>query len=382
MRVAIVTAWPQDTGSPKGGVEAVSVVLVRALVRQGLTVDVITCAAVPKLEVTASNGFTVHRLPRIGRSMLSSATGPDRKQVSDYLLKLRPDVVHAHDTYGLMVQDLPLPRVFTVHGFIYGDTLLSGQRFPWLRSKIWERVEKRGWSKQPHIISISPYVRERLHGIATGTIHDIDNAIDENLFGIPYTPTPSIFSAAVISPRKNTLTLVRAFARIAKDIPAAQLRLAGSITNEHYGNQLQREIQSLGLVDRAHLLGKIPTAEIRQELSRASIFALVSLEENSPLGIEEAMAVGVPVITSNRCGMPYMVKHSESGYLVDPFNVEQIAERMRTLLTDPVIAKRMSERSIHIARERFHPDVVAARTLAVYEEALAHKANRAQGAAV
>ena len=60
-------------------------------------------------------------------------------------MDLRPEVIHAHDFYGLMVKGMPVPRVFTIHGFIYGDTLVSGQRLAWLRSKLWERVEKAGW---------------------------------------------------------------------------------------------------------------------------------------------------------------------------------------------------------------------------------------------
>jgi len=45
-----------------------------------------------------------------------------------YLADLGPDLVHSHDVYGLMVKGLPIPRVFTVHGFIHADTAVSGQR--------------------------------------------------------------------------------------------------------------------------------------------------------------------------------------------------------------------------------------------------------------
>jgi glycosyltransferase involved in cell wall biosynthesis len=377
MKVAIVTAYPRDINSPKGGVEAVSVVLVEALARAGAQLDVITLDSVSETEVSSQNGVRVHRLPRRGASMLTGAIGADRRNVTDYVLKLRPDLVHAHDTYGLMVADLTLPRVFTVHGFIYRDTLLSQQKFAWLRSKIWERVEKAGWAKQPHIISISPYVRERLNGVR-GVIHDIDNPISRGYFESTYTPQPGrIFSAAVINPRKNPLNLVRAFAQLAKDFPSAELRLAGPVTNEAYGEKLKQEISKAGLQDRVQLLGRVSAGQVRSELQSASVFALVSLEENSPLGVEEAMAMGVPVVTSNRCGMPYMVRHGESGFLVDPLDVSDIARRLRQLLLDKVLHQKMSVRAKQVARDRFHPDVVAARTLEVYRDAIG---TRAQGA--
>jgi glycosyltransferase involved in cell wall biosynthesis len=108
---------------------------------------------------------------------------------------------------------------------------------------------------------------------------------------------------------------------------------------------------------------------VAAELSRASVFALVSREENSPLGIEEAMAAGVPVVTSNRCGMPYMVRDGTTGYLVDPEDPDDIAARLVELLGDPEHGRRMGERGRAVARERFHPDEVALRTRSVYGRA-------------
>ena len=108
---------------------------------------------------------------------------------------------------------------------------------------------------------------------------------------------------------------------------------------------------------------------IREELSQASVFALVSLEENSPMGIEEAMAAGVPVVTSNRCGMPYMVRHGESGFLVDPNDPVDIAYRLESILGDDVLREAMGKRSKTIAEDRFHPRIVARRTREVYLEA-------------
>ncbi|MDH5512403.1 MAG: glycosyltransferase family 4 protein, partial [Gammaproteobacteria bacterium] len=98
----------------------------------------------------------------------------------------------------------------------------------------------------------------------------------------------------------------------------------------------------------------------------ASVFALVSLEENSPMGIEEAMAASVPVVTSNRCGMPYMVRHGETGYLVNPDNIVDIARRLDQILSNDELALAMGEKSHAIALDRFHPRRVADRTREVY----------------
>jgi glycosyltransferase involved in cell wall biosynthesis len=101
------------------------------------------------------------------------------------------------------------------------------------------------------------------------------------------------------------------------------------------------------------------------------VFALVSLEENSPLGIEEAMAVGVPVVTSNRCGMPYLVRHGETGFLVDPLDIDDVAEHLAAVLRSPGLRQAMGERGRTTAGQRFHPHAVALRTRDVYHRALA-----------
>ena len=316
------------------------------------------------------DGVTIHRLRGFNGSVLMNSVGRGRQLVSRYIQDLAPDVIHAHDTYGLMVKGVPIPRVFTIHGFIYGDTLVSGKRFPRLRSRIWRFVETSGWRDQPHIIAISPYVRERLSGIFDGVVHDIDNAVAESFFDVSRNEGKGIiFSAAVISPRKNTLALVEAFARLIRSGVDAELRLAGNVVEPAYGQRLLHAIQAYGLQERVVLLGSISTDQIRAELSRASVFALVSLEENSPMGIEEAMAARVPVVTSNRCGMPYMVRHGESGFLVNPNDPDDIATRLRYVLQNDALRKSMGNKSREIAVDRFHPESVARRTRDVYYEA-------------
>jgi glycosyltransferase involved in cell wall biosynthesis len=358
---------------PRHGVEAVSVNLVRALAAFGnLEVHVVTLERDPAL-IGDSNwaGAVIHRLPRHPSGELRNATGPGRRQLQEYLRRLRPTIVHAHDIYGLMVKGLLLPRVFTIHGFIYRDTLLSGQNWPWFRSKIWRLVETAGWADQPHLISISPYVRERLGGVATGVIHDIDNPLAEDFFEIERAEQPGVvLSAASICPRKNTLTLIDAVAQMVRNDIAVELRLAGAVTDAAYGERVKQAIRDHALQNRVTLLGPIRTSEIRQELARAAVFALLSLQENSPMVIEEAMAAGVVVLTSNRCGMPYMVQNGETGYLVDPDNPAEVARRLGDLLVDATVRRNMARAARAVALQRFHPRAVAERTLEVYRDAV------------
>jgi glycosyltransferase involved in cell wall biosynthesis len=374
MRVAVVTAFPRNPGAPHGGVEAVSVTLARALARlDGLHVDVVTMHRDAAGVTTEQwEGCTIHRLPSVGKRVLSSVLGEDAVRLKAYVAGLSPDVVHAHDVFGAMLKGLAIPRVFTVHGFIYGDTLVSGGFMPRLRSAIWKWVEVRGWADQDRIISISPYVRERLSLLVGGRIHDIDNPVHEGFFDLPRLDNGrTLFTASVINQRKNVLALVEAVRRLRDCGTAVELRIAGPITDEGYGRAVKDAIARHQLEESITLLGAVPAAAIREELTRASAFVLVSLEENSPMGIEEAMAAGVPVVTSNRCGMPYMVVDGETGYLVDPMDAGEICDALQNVLADADGRRRMGERARRAAEERFHPDSVARRTRVVYERALA-----------
>jgi len=369
LRIVVATHFPRDPDDPCGGVESVSVHLVRALAKyDDLDIHVVTFSPDCKLPSESTcHGATIHRLPRGGGSMLRHAVGAGRRQLREFVETLKPDVVHAHDTYGLMVKGMPIPRVFTVHGFIYADTLVKGGVSAWARSLVWWWVETAGWADQPHIISISPYVRERLTGRVSGILHDIDNPVSDTFFQIKRQESKQrIYCAAAICRRKNTLGLLAGFARLLDGGGNAELRLSGSSPETAYAEQVRRFIDDHGLQAKVKLLGRIGYDSVYEELAAASVFALVSYEENSPMGIEEAMAAGVPVVTSNRCGMPYMVRDGETGFLVDPDNADDIAWCLRQLLEDDGLRARMGAKAKQVAEDRFHPQRVAERTREVY----------------
>jgi glycosyltransferase involved in cell wall biosynthesis len=96
------------------------------------------------------------------------------------------------------------------------------------------------------------------------------------------------------------------------------------------------------------------------------------------MGIAEAMAAGVPVVASDRCGMPYMVREGETGFLVNPLDAGEVADRLALLLADDARRRGMGDAARAEARRRFHPDVVARRTRDVYWRAALAPAGRAE----
>ena len=86
------------------------------------------------------------------------------------------------------------------------------------------------------------------------------------------------------------------------------------------------------------------------------------------MAIAEAMAAGIPVIASNRCGMPYMIEEGQTGFLIDPESTEQIVQRLTQLVGSQQLCQQMGQAGHQTAIERFHPNAVALRTKAVYEK--------------
>ncbi|MCP4376571.1 MAG: glycosyltransferase family 4 protein, partial [bacterium] len=274
MRVAMVTSFPRDPEDPCGGVQSVSVHLARALSQLGgVELDIVTddadCA---EPETSQWGDIRIHRLPHPGRSKLGNAVGPGRRQMMRYLTQLGPDVVHTHGVYGMMVRGLQIPRVFTVHGLISREVRLFGEKMVALRAWLWKRKEQGGWADQPHVISINPYVREQIAGIVTGVIHDIDNPIGASCFDIDRREEPTrIFCAGTICMRKNTLGLLRGFAKLLGEGVKAELRLSGD-GDDDYLRQVRQFIRDNALAEHVKLLGRVNYDSIREEMSRAAIF--------------------------------------------------------------------------------------------------------------
>jgi len=380
MKVVLFSRYPRSFNLPKGGVESVTVILARALARMAdLDVHLITLEKGLAKEMTERDDkVTIHRLSAsFWPQVLDIHAGPGRKRLLAKIRQLKPDVVHSHETFGLTMGELEIPHVFTLHGFDHANIPAEGRSFAGPRSLLWKYVENRGLSRQKTIISISPYVLGMIQQYAPqAAIHGIDNPVDDRYFTVPLEKqndgNQRVLILGWINERKNTLGAIRAMAHAVRSGAKGTLAVAGEAKLASYKELLLREIAELGIDNHVEFLGHINREQLESELRRTSILLLPSLQENAPMAISEAMAASIPVVTSNRCGMPYMVADGESGFLVDPTDSIQIGERLKELLLSPELCHKMGARGREIALERFHSDAVAAKTRAVYESAL-HK---------
>ena len=374
MRVVLVSRFPREADAPRGGVETVTLALTRALCQlDDLDVHVVVLDRANRTSNQTSFGrATVHRLPGSRTpQILDVLGGPGRVRLHRHLVGLRPDIVHFHETYGYGAPSLPLPVVFTIHGFDHANIPAERRRAAWLRAPLWRAVEAWGLRRQRHVIAITPYVREHLQGRTSAEIYDIENPLDPTFFEVPrQTERGRVLFAGWITPRKNPLALVSAIGLLRDAGVHAVLRLAGEPSDVVYADKVRAAISRLELADRVEILGRVSPERIRAELGAAAAFVLPSLQENAPMAISEALAAGVPVIASNRCGMPHMIREGRTGFLVDPEDVRGIADRLVRVLTDDQLQQEMGTAARTYAYERFHPTAVAAKTRAVYERVI------------
>ncbi|HPC94049.1 MAG TPA: glycosyltransferase family 4 protein [Sedimentisphaerales bacterium] len=370
MKVAVFSRYPSDAARPKGGVESVTVVLVEALAQiEDLDVHVLTLEpGRTNVAVEGAGQVTVHRLPSSRWPQIFDVMlGPGKRCLTRYIERLKPDILHTHEVWGLGLGGIDVPHVFTVHGFDDANLIADSAKFAWVRSRLWKRVIRRGLASQTHIISITPYVRQVIERVTNARIYDIDNPVDTRFFGILGRPERGrILCTGWINERKNTLGSVEAFAHIAGRYPYAKLAVAGEAPEVEYLNRIKTIIDRQGIANQVEFLGHIGHTRLMDELARASVFLLPSRQENAPMAIAEAMAAGVPVIASNRCGMPYMVQEGQTGFLIDPESGDQIADRLTRLLDSPTLSHEMGLMGRQVAMKRFHPRAVAEKTVAVY----------------
>jgi glycosyltransferase involved in cell wall biosynthesis len=167
--------------------------------------------------------------------------------------------------------------------------------------------------------------------------------------------------------RKNLSALLRAFALLVNRRPQARLVIAGKLPGRDslLFPDPRRLVKELRAEERVIFTGWVPEEDKPALLSGAVAFVFPSLYEGFGLPAAEALACGTPVITSNRSSLPEVV--GKGGILVEPTDVEALAEAMEVLLVDEALRAGLRQGALGQAT-RFSWRQAALGTLAVYRK--------------
>jgi O-antigen biosynthesis alpha-1,2-mannosyltransferase len=144
-----------------------------------------------------------------------------------------------------------------------------------------------------------------------------------------------ILHVGAIQKRKNIARLVEAFEAVD---PSWRLVLAGS--NGYGWQEILARIAASHARDRVLVTGYIPTAELAGWYARASIFAFPSLDEGFGMPVLEAMAAGLPVVTSNRSALPEVA--GDAALLVNPEDISALTEALQELTNDRKLRSKLA----------------------------------------
>ncbi len=178
---------------------------------------------------------------------------------------------------------------------------------------------------------------------------------------------PYLLSVSQVYHYKNLVELVRAFARATTRLPSdVKLALAGAEHERRYAALVRRTIRDAGLGDRVKVLGHVPYHDLPPLYAAASQFVFPSTCESFPNILIEALASGVPVLSSRCCSMPELA--GDAAVYFDPFDPEEMGRQIVTVWEDAALARSLSEKGIARA-ERYSWDRTAVKILELLETA-------------
>jgi glycosyltransferase involved in cell wall biosynthesis len=296
----------------------------------------------------------------------------------------RYDIVHDNQClgYGLYAVSRHLPTTATIHHPISIDRALAVKsarfgrhKFKQLRWHSFIAMQKRVARALPHLITVSESSATaimRSFGITDGRISVVPNGIDTGVFHpLPHVPRERnrliVTSSAGVA-LKGLDHLLLAVARLRQQRPV-RLVVVGAAGDSR---QARARVADLGLAEAVTFTGRISDAALVRQYARVSLAVVPSLYEGFGLPAGEAMACGVPVISTTGGALPEVV--AEAGVLVPPADPDALAGAINELLEDPRRAFRLGRAGHRRVQQHYTWRRTAIRTVAVYRKVIdAHR---------
>jgi N-acetyl-alpha-D-glucosaminyl L-malate synthase BshA len=165
-------------------------------------------------------------------------------------------------------------------------------------------------------------------------------------------------------PVKRTTVVVEIFARIRAAMPARLLMVGGGPDRD----RAEAVARGLGLSDEVDFLGE--QEQVMPLLSASDLFLLPSSQESFGLAALEAMACEVPVVASRVGGLPEVIEHGRTGFLLPPDDFDAMSEAAIAILSDEPARRKMGAAAAEMVRERFGADRIVTMYERFYEEML------------
>jgi len=294
------------------------------------------------------------------------------------LLKLhaerKVDFVICHSHTSASIAALALRKKFGIkfaavtHGDIFSRPKGSYDR---ILTALYKWATRKSYINADLIIALSPFMQEAAvkHGAHEQSIVVIPNGISEcqNVSGSQQASTEvsdsnklRLLSVGRLAIEKDITTLISAFSVALKTAQANNQNLSLTIVGDGpLMANYQHQVEKLSLTEFVQFLGQMDSQQVQAQYRQHDVFAISSISDPLPTVVLEAMRVGLPVIGSNVDGIPFMVKHGETGLLVRQQQVNEFAEAIIQLLNEPILRADMGVKGQQRVKTQFAWQYVA-----------------------
>ena len=330
--------------------------------------DVTVMAGNPGIvsEKIIENGVKFKEIPDLGRSIHISHDIKSFFQTRRILKETRPDIVSCHSSKAgiigrIAAWSLGIPVIFTAHGWAFTEGVSDKKR------RLYALIERVCAKISKHIITVSRY--DKFLALSKNVARSDHMTAIHN--GMPYTAAinerilndvPQLIMVARFAIPKDHTTLINALGQIKNK--KWHLNLVGSGDDVPY----QALVKSLDIENKVTFHGQ--RTDIDTYLLEQDVFLLVSDWEGFPRSIIEAMRASLPVITTRVGGCPESVSQFQSGYIVPKQDVQSLSAAISKLVDDPLRRRTMGEVGRSRYERYFTFDIMAYKTLNIYETAL------------
>jgi glycosyltransferase involved in cell wall biosynthesis len=361
-----------------GGIGSITRTLGRALAEAGHQVRVIGFCpqneAAPLFEL--DRGVSVRRL-KIAYSRLGwiRARYLVYKTVAQWVKAGLVDLIEAPDYQGLTAgwPPLPVPVVTRSHGSSSYFSVEMGKR-PDAFTSFVERASVR---RADFLCSCSRYAAERTRNLFR--LGQAEIAILNNFVILEASPPETrrcsgqVVFSGTLTAKKGVVSLVRAWAKVLKVCPAAELQVFGKDGRTDSGLSMQNYLTSLlppPARKTIHFHGHVEVAELRSAFRSANAGVFPSYAEAFALAPMEAMAEGCPTIYSRRGSGAELIEDGTNGLLVNPDDPDEIADSIVKILKNANLAEELGRRGRESIATRYSLNVLLARNVEFYSNCI------------
>ncbi len=179
----------------------------------------------------------------------------------------------------------------------------------------------------------------------------------------------SIVSVGRLYARKGLFTLIESMPSVVKRFPRAKFIISGKGQSDEMV-KLIYHAKRLGVKDNIVFTGYTPDRELPKLYQAADIFAFSTFYEHHPFAVLEALSTGLPVVTTTVGGIPETIESGKNGFLVEPYNQRQFADRIIYLLENPAKAVEMGAAARKTIVEGYDWSILVKEAMKVYDQAL------------